>query len=131
MVRRTPSEQSDLMRRSFPKWIPKAKTVVLWRIWDWNPPVMYLLINRMVYLTMYFTCILKSSKDFKYYYGHTNDLAARLKSHNSGKVRSTKSRRPFVLHYSEAYQDRSTAFKREQFFKSIDGYNWLRNQCII
>ncbi len=80
---------------------------------------------------MYFAYILKSLKDFKYYYGHTADLKIRVKQHSAGKVRSTKSRRPFVLHYSEAYQDRSTAFKREQFFKSIDGYNWLRNQSII
>ncbi len=71
---------------------------------------------------MYFTYILKSLKDLKYYYGHTADLEARIKQHNAGKVRSTKSRRPFVLHYSEEYHNKTDAFRRELFFKSIDGY---------
>ncbi|MEM1323850.1 MAG: GIY-YIG nuclease family protein, partial [Bacteroidota bacterium] len=38
---------------------------------------------------MYFTYILKSTINNRYYYGHTKDLQARLKAHNAGKVRST------------------------------------------
>ena len=35
-----------------------------------------------------------------------------------------------MLHYSEEYATVSEARKREMFFKSIDGYNWLNEQGI-
>ena len=80
---------------------------------------------------MYYTYILKSLKDGKHYYGHTSDLQVRLKIHNLGKVRSTKSRIPFELVYFEEYETKSEASKREYFFKSIDGYTWLKKNKII
>ncbi|RMG68742.1 MAG: nuclease, partial [Calditrichaeota bacterium] len=47
---------------------------------------------------MYYAYILKSLKDEGYYYGSTADLEQRLRSHNAGKVRSTKHRRPWKIH---------------------------------
>ncbi|MBD3224767.1 MAG: GIY-YIG nuclease family protein [Caldithrix sp.] len=80
---------------------------------------------------MYYTYILKSLKDQGYYYGSTFDLQTRINSHNAGKVKSTKSRRPLKLHYYETFQTKRDAIQRERFFKSIDGYTWLKNQAII
>ena len=80
---------------------------------------------------MYYVYILKSIKDNGYYYGYTSDLLKRIEHHNSKLVRSTKSRAPFVLHYSEKFTNKSDAIKRENYFKSIDGYNWLRDNKII
>jgi len=80
---------------------------------------------------IFYTYILKSQKDGRYYYGSTSDIDKRLKIHNAGKVRSTKSRRPFVIHYLETFESKSEAIKRENFFKSIDGYNFLKSQGII
>jgi len=80
---------------------------------------------------VFYAYILKSIKDGKYYYGSTKDLDERLKTHNAGKMRSTKGRIPFVIHYYETFNSRSDAQKREYFFKSIDGYNWLKNNKII
>jgi putative endonuclease len=74
--------------------------------------------------------ILKSQKDHGYYYGYTADLDNRIARHNDGLVRSTKSRRPWVLHYAETYQTKTEAIKRENFFKTIDGYNWLKDNNI-
>ena len=79
---------------------------------------------------MYFAYILKSLKDSKYYYGSCENLDDRLKIHNSGKVRSTKSRLPFIVHYFEEYSIRAEAQKREYFFKTIDGYKWLKENEI-
>ena len=65
---------------------------------------------------MYYTYILQSLKDNKFYYGHTSNLDARLKEHNNGKVRATKGRRPFKIHYTETFLTKSEAAKRELFF---------------
>ncbi|MDZ4665157.1 MAG: GIY-YIG nuclease family protein [Bacteroidota bacterium] len=75
---------------------------------------------------MTFVYILKSLKTSRYYYGSTNDLTNRLNLHNAGRVKSTKSFKPWILHYSEKFETISLARKRELFFKSIDGYLWLK-----
>lgn len=77
-----------------------------------------------------FVYILKSLKTGRYYYGSTDDLDKRLKRHNSGQVKSTKAYMPWVLHYHEKYDNKSLARKREFFFKTIDGYLWLKEQRI-
>ncbi len=75
--------------------------------------------------------VLRSLKDGRFYYGSTGYLDSRLRAHNAGKVRSTKGRRPFVLHYKEDFETKREARLRELFFKSVDGYNWLKAQEII
>ncbi|WP_310991715.1 GIY-YIG nuclease family protein [Aequorivita marina] len=80
---------------------------------------------------MYTTYILKSEKTGSYYYGHSADIHNRLKRHNGGYVRSTKNKRPWGIHYMEEFSTKSEAYKRELFFKSIDGYNWLKKNNII
>jgi len=80
---------------------------------------------------MFYTYILKSIKDHSYYYGSTKDIIARLKEHNGGKVKYTKGHKPYILHYVEEYDSKREALKREQFFKSIEGYKWLRENKII
>jgi len=80
---------------------------------------------------MFYTYVLKSLKDSGYYYGHCADLEMRIAKHNSGKVRSTKSRKPFQIHYFDIFNTKSEAFKREQFFKSFAGRQWLIENKII
>ncbi len=80
---------------------------------------------------MFFVYILRSLRDQGFYFGSCEHIEKRLTDHNKEKVRSTKGRLPFVIHYSESYATRSEAFRREHFFKSIDEYNWLKKQQII
>jgi putative endonuclease len=79
----------------------------------------------------FYTYILKSLKDGGYYYGHTADIDNRLKKHNSGKVRSTKPRIPFSLHYFEMFETKSEAYKQELFFKSALGKLYLKEKNIL
>ena len=79
---------------------------------------------------LYYTYILKSQSHGTYYYGSTQNLEKRLAEHNSGRVRYTKGRRPWSLHYFEEFQTRSEAIKRAYFFKSILGYRYLKEKNI-
>lgn len=80
---------------------------------------------------MFFVYIIRSLKDGTFYYGSTGHLEDRVKAHNGGRVRYTKGHRPYVLHYLESFSTRSDAYRRERFFKSISGDNWLRSNRII
>jgi len=79
----------------------------------------------------YFTYILKSEYDGTYYYGSTKNLNERMKIHNSGKSKYTKGRRPWKLHYYEEFETKSEAMKREVFFKTVEGYKFLKGEKII
>jgi putative endonuclease len=74
----------------------------------------------------YHAYILKSITFNRHYIGSCEDLEVRLKRHNAGKVRSSKAYRPYEIVYHETFESRSDAFKREQFFKTLDGYNFLK-----
>ena len=93
-----------------------------------------LIVSANFYLflfAMFYSYILLSEKDGKYYYGSTNNLQNRLLKHNKGDVKSTKHRRPLKIHFFEEFNTRSEAFQREHFYKSIVGYNWLKQNNII
>lgn len=77
-------------------------------------------------ICVYYVYILKSEHDGKLYSGFTGDLKKRFIFHNNGKVQSTKHRGPFKLIYYEAYLHQQDATKREKFFKTQWGRNYLR-----
>lgn len=64
-------------------------------------------------LDMYFVYVLVSDLDNKFYIGFTDNVKQRLNDHNSGKVSSTSSRRPFRLFYYEAHLSKLDALRRE------------------
>lgn len=66
---------------------------------------------------MFCLYILKSLKDQELYIGSTNNLRKRIAEHNSGKVFSTKLRKPFKLVYCEAYLSEKEARHREHNLK--------------
>ena len=66
----------------------------------------------------FFVYILKSVKDDKFYIGQTNNLTDRFLRHNNGCVTATKNRRPLVLAYSENYNTRAEAMRREKYLKT-------------
>ena len=76
----------------------------------------------------YYVYILRSEKDGKRYIGLTGDLERRISEHNSGKVRSTKNRRPLTLIYYEEFGSKEEASKRERFYKSGRGREYLKKE---
>ncbi|MBI3579077.1 MAG: GIY-YIG nuclease family protein [Ignavibacteriales bacterium] len=62
---------------------------------------------------MFYIYILRSLKTAKYYVGHSDDIVQRVDEHNRGLSGYTKSGRPWELAYTEQYETRSAAMKRE------------------
>ena len=77
---------------------------------------------------MYYTYILQSEKDKKFYTGYTQDLKLRFELHQKGKVDSTKHRRPFILVYYEACISQKDALHREKYLKTYYGKMFLKNR---
>lgn len=77
---------------------------------------------------MFYTYVLQSKKNDRWYTGATNDLRERFKRHNDNKVSSTKNRGPFELVYYEACLNKDDAFTREKYLKSGQGKRYLRNR---
>jgi len=76
----------------------------------------------------WYTYIIKSLKDKKWYTGITNDLRKRFKEHNQNKVPPTKGRGPFKIIYYEACLNKNDAADREIFLKSGMGKRYLKNR---
>ena len=77
---------------------------------------------------MFYTYVLLSEKDKKFYTGFTGDLERRLDEHEKGKVASTARRRPLKLVYYEACIDENDAIRREKYFKTGFGRRFLKNR---
>ena len=67
---------------------------------------------------MYYVYILKSIFHDRLYIGSTQNIEQRLLCHNAGKTKSIKAYIPFQLIYSETYQNKTDALKREKQIKN-------------
>jgi len=77
---------------------------------------------------MFYVYVLKSEKNGDIYIGYTKDLKERLKTHNQGKVKSTKGLRNWVLIYYEGYRSKSDAIRREKQLKQHKPKTDLKEQ---
>ncbi|MDO8492530.1 MAG: GIY-YIG nuclease family protein [bacterium] len=81
---------------------------------------------------MYYTYILQSEKNSRFYTGHTSDLRKRLAEHQN-KAKNypnsyTKGKGPFVLIYYEACKNKKDARSRELYLKSGMGKRYIKNR---
>ena len=75
---------------------------------------------------MQYVYILRSLADNNLYVGCTHNLKHRLSLHNRKKVYSTANRTPLILIYYETCMDKSDAFSREAFLKTVWGKNYIK-----
>ena len=74
----------------------------------------------------YYTYILQNSKSDKYYIGSTNNLEDRLKRHNLGQSKATKSGSPhWKIVYYETFESRSLAVQREYKIKKMKSRKYI------
>jgi putative endonuclease len=76
----------------------------------------------------YCAYVIKSKINGNLYVGSTADIDNRLRLHNSGKVKSTKGYRPWVLLEARACSTRSEAVALENFLKSGQQKELLRKK---
>lgn len=77
---------------------------------------------------MFYTYVLLSEKDGKYYTGSTKNLRVRFEQHQAGRVKSTAYRRPLTLVYYEACRAEADARHREMYLKTTYGKMFLRKR---
>jgi len=67
---------------------------------------------------MFTVYIIYSKKLDRYYVGYTNDLQRRLSEHNRIKRKFTDTGIPWSVVYTEVFNSRMDAIKRERFIKA-------------
>ena len=80
---------------------------------------------------MYVVYAIKSVSRKYIYVGLTNNIEQRFSEHNSGKNKTTRPYRPFILIYTEIVETRIVARKREKYLKSGVGKEFLKNILAI
>lgn len=77
---------------------------------------------------MFYTYVLLTKNDDKFYTGYTQDLKVRFEQHNKGQVAPTKERRPLKLIYYEACLNQKDAIHREQYLKTYHGKAFIKQR---
>jgi putative endonuclease len=67
---------------------------------------------------MYTVYILYSKSHDSFYIGYTTDIEIRISQHNDGLTVSTRNKRPWIVVYTEQYNDHIDAIRRERFLKN-------------
>ena len=78
-------------------------------------------------MSSHYVYILYSKSCNKYYIGHTKNVQERLLQHNSGRTPSTQSGKPWILMYTEKYDDKSSAAKREVKIKRMKSRKFIES----
>ena len=79
----------------------------------------------------YMVYALQSQVDGRIYVGFSFDIEKRLKEHNSGKTKSTKGFRPWVIIFTEECTNRIEAREKEKYYKTGIGREKLRKHGFI
>jgi putative endonuclease len=77
---------------------------------------------------MWYVYIIQSERAARSYVGITTNLNKRLASHNRGATKSTKAWAPWKLVYYDEFSNKEEAVKREKFYKSSSGREFLRTK---
>ncbi len=79
----------------------------------------------------YYVFVLQSYKDNNFYVGYTVNLKQKLEEHNSGKLFSTKSRKPMKLVYYGFCLNQIDTKEREKYLKIAWGKRYIKNKIKI
>ena len=66
---------------------------------------------------MFYVYLIQSEVDSSSYIGYTSNLELRIKQHNNGESIYSRRKKPWKLVYSEEFENKTFALKRERFLK--------------
>ncbi len=75
----------------------------------------------------YYLYILYSQSRDRYYTGYSLNPEERLVEHNLGATTSTRTGRPWRLVYTEEFENKSAAIKREKAIKRMKSRKYIEN----
>lgn len=75
---------------------------------------------------MFYIYILQSQKDSSFYIGFTENLNQRLEKHNSSTSGYTSTKKPWIIVYSESFENKTDALKREIFIKNQKSRDFIK-----
>jgi putative endonuclease len=70
---------------------------------------------------MFYCYVLQSQKTGRRYVGSCENLTERIRRHNAGDSKATKHGVPWILIHSEGFDTRSSAGRRERYYKTGRG----------
>jgi len=70
--------------------------------------------------------IIQSLLDGSFYIGFTNNLDKRIIQHNHAKTGYSSKKSPWILVYSESFEIKSLAIKRERFLKKQKSRDFIK-----
>jgi len=79
---------------------------------------------------MYYVYILKSKKDNSLYKGVTDDLKKRVSEHNTGSVKYSSSKYPYILVWYCAFLSKKQALQFERYLKHGSGHAFTKRHLI-
>ena len=75
----------------------------------------------------YYVYILYSKRRDRYYIGYSHDPESRLEEHNLGATKFTRTGRPWILVYTEDFEDKKSAIHRELEIKKMKSRKYIEN----
>ena len=76
----------------------------------------------------YYTYIIESITNQRWYIGHTNDIDRRLSEHNSGQNKSTKGKGPWKLIFLRTFDNNLDANKFELKLKKLRNKKFIKTE---
>jgi putative endonuclease len=81
-------------------------------------------------MNKYFFYIIYSNQFNRYYIGHTNNLKKRIRKHNTNHKGYTGVANDWQVVYSEVYQTKSDAYRREREVKAWKSRNQIEKLIV-
>ena len=69
----------------------------------------------------YSSYVIYSQESGIFYYGYFDDLEKVIEMHNSDQIAPTRGKGPWVLLFSESYDNRIRAIRQSGFYRSVKG----------
>jgi putative endonuclease len=74
----------------------------------------------------YYSYVVYSPEAGQFYYGYSEDTEKALELHNSNQIEMTRGKGPWVLMFSESFDNKARALRQSRFYRTIKGQRFLK-----